>query len=239
MLPCVVLGGGLGRRMQPVTTTLPKVLIPVLGRPFAELQLEWLRREGVRDVLYSIGHLGDQVRTTLGDGSRLGLRITYVDEGTDLRGSAGALRLALDENSLPQEFFLLYGDSYLSADLRAVERRWREAGLPALMTVLRNDGRWDTSNVVLTDGTVLYDKAGATVPRERMRWIDYGLLVLRRQTIADALPQGGRGDLADILHRMSLRGEVAAFEVQDRFFEIGSPAGLAELEAHLRAAARS
>lgn len=235
MLPCLVLGGGLGTRMRAVTTSLPKVLIPVLGRPFAEIQLEWLQREGVRDVVYSIGHLGEQVRGALGDGSRFGLHITYVDEGEDLRGSGGALRLALDEGVLPDEFFVLYGDSYLSANIAAVEQRWREAALPALMTVLRNDGRWDTSNVVLSDGSMVYDKSGTVVDRERTHWIDYGLLVLRRTVVEHEIPPGGRGDLADIIHRLSLGGEVAPFEVKDRFFEIGSPAGLAELEAHLAA----
>lgn len=235
MLPCVVLGGGLGTRMRPHTETVPKVLLPVLGRPFAEVQLEWLHREGVRDVLYSIGYLGEQVRQALGDGSRFGVRITYVDENGDLRGSAGALRLALDESVLPEAFFVIYGDSYLRVSLRAVENRWHESRLPALMTVLRNDGRWDVSNVLLSESGLLYDKYARTIARERMRWIDYGLLIMRRDTIANVMAPHARGDLADVMHELSLGHEVAAYEVTDRFFEIGSSEGLAELEAHLRA----
>jgi NDP-sugar pyrophosphorylase family protein len=220
--------------MRPHTETIPKVLLPVLGRPFAELQLEWLQREGVQEVLYSIGYLGDQVRRALGDGSRFAMRITYVDEGADLRGSLGALRLALDEGVLPEAFFVLYGDSYLFVDLQAVEDRWRESRLRALMTVLRNEGRWDTSNVMLEDGRLVYDKTARLVPPERMHWIDYGLLVMQRETIATALAPHARGDLAELMREMSARGEVAAFEVTERFFEIGSPAGVGELEAYLR-----
>ncbi len=109
MLPCVVLAGGLGTRMRPMTERIPKSLIPVLGRPFAEIQLEWLAAKGVDHVIYCVGYRGGMVESKLGDGERFGLRIVYVDEGDDLRGTAGALRLALDERVLPEAFFVLNG----------------------------------------------------------------------------------------------------------------------------------
>jgi NDP-sugar pyrophosphorylase family protein len=232
VLPCVVLAGGLGTRMRPMTERIPKALIPVMGRPFAELQLEWLAGQGVEHVVYSIGYRADMIRDALGSGERFGLRLEYVDEGDDLRGSGGALRLALDCKLLPARFFVLYGDAYLHVDLAAVEQRWRSSGKPVLMTVLRNLGRWDKSNAVLHDGAVFYDKRadGAS----GMEWIDYGLSVTRADIIAGWLPPGGRGDLADLFHLLSERGDVAGFEVTDRFYEIGSPAGLSELETHLR-----
>jgi NDP-sugar pyrophosphorylase family protein len=232
VLPCVVLAGGLGTRMRPMTERIPKALIPVMGRPFAELQLEWLARQGVLHVVYSIGYRADMIRDALGSGERFGLRLEYVDEGDDLRGSGGALRLALDCKLLPERFFVLYGDAYLHVDLAAVEQRWRSSGKPALMTVLRNFGRWDKSNAVLHDGDVFYDKRAGGA--SGMEWIDYGLSVTRADVVASWLPPGGRGDLADLFHMLSARGDVAGFEVYDRFYEIGSPAGLNELEAHLR-----
>src|SRR5437867_11009090 len=133
MLPCVVLAGGLGTRMLPVTDLIPKALIPVLGRPFAERQLEWLASEGVVDVIYSIGHLGHAVRAALGDGSRFKVRLTYVDEGEDLRGTGGALRLAFDSGALPQAFFVLNGDSYLSVTFADVEAAWHRCNCRVLM----------------------------------------------------------------------------------------------------------
>ena len=233
MLPCVVLAGGLGTRMRPVTERIPKALIPVMGRPFAELQLEWLAGEGIEHVVYSIGYRAAMIRDALGSGERFGLRIEYVDEGDDLRGSGGALRLALDEGVLPDRFFVLYGDSYLRVDFAAVEERWLACGKPALMTVLRNAGRWDRSNAMLRDGLVLYDKR-APQPTAGMEWIDYGLSMTRADTVAEWLAPGERGDLADLFHLLSLRGDLAGYEVSDRFFEIGSPSGLRELEEHLR-----
>lgn len=233
MLPCVVLAGGLGTRMRPMTDHVPKSLIPVLGRPFAELQLDWLAGQGVEQVVYSVGYRADMIREVLGAGERFGLRIDYVDEGDDLRGSGGALRLALDRGALPGQFFVLYGDSYLHVDLDAVEAHWRASRKPALMTVLRNAGRWDTSNAILRDGAVYYDKR-SVAEAPGMEWIDYGLSVTRADIVADWLPSGGRGDLAELFHVLSKRGDVAGFEVTERFYEIGSPAGLSDLEDHLR-----
>jgi NDP-sugar pyrophosphorylase family protein len=232
MLPCVVLAGGLGTRMRPMTETVPKSLLPVLGRPFAELQLQWLASEGVEHVVYSVGYKADMIREALGSGERFGVLIDYVDEGSDLRGSGGALRLALDRNVLPREFFVLYGDSYLRVHLDEVEARWRASRKPALMTVLRNAGRWDRSNAILRDGVVMYDKRAAA-GEPGVEWIDYGLSVTRADTIGGWLPSGGRGDLADLFHLLSKRGELAGFEVADRFYEIGSAAGLADLEDYL------
>src|SRR5437016_6756050 len=155
MLPCVILGGGLGTRMLPHTEAMPKALLPVAGHPFVELQLEWLASQGVRDVLYSTGHKGEMIRECVGDGARFGLHVTYISDGPLLRGTAGALRHALKARVLPEAFFLLYGDSYLTIDLRAVEERWRAAGKPILMTVFENRGRWDQSNASLrADGLV-------------------------------------------------------------------------------------
>jgi NDP-sugar pyrophosphorylase family protein len=234
MLPCVILAGGIGTRMRPLTENIPKVLIPVLGRPFAELQLERLAAQGVQDVLYSIGYRGEMIRETLGDGARFGLRLVFVDEGQQLRGTAGALRLALDEGLLPQAFFLLNGDSYLSLNLADVEAAWRTRGRAVLMTVLRNEGRWDRSNVSLrNDGSVLYDKRLAAEDGRLFEWIDYGLSVVTRDVIARTIPPGGSGDLADIFHSLSIEGHVWGYEATERFYEIGSLEGLRELEAHL------
>ena len=219
--------------MRPATDSLPKPLLPVLGRPFAELQLEWLAREGVTGIVYSIGYRGDMLREALGDGSRFGVRIDYVDEGEDLRGSGGALRLALDLGLLPNAFFVLYGDAYLTVDLASVEATWLALGLPALMTVLRNRGRWDASNARFQDGRVVYDKHRVLSPGQEMEWIDYGLSVLNRGLVAGWLPPGGRGDLADLMHQLSVEGKVGGYEETERFYEIGSPEGLRDFEAYL------
>ena len=204
---------------------LPKTLVPVAGRPFADRQLTWLAKQGVRDVVYCIGYRGDQIRKYVGEGQRWGLQVTFVDEGSNLRGTGGALRLALDQAALAGSFYVLYGDSYLCVDLQRVRAAFRTSGRPALMTVLRNAGRWDRSNADF-DGTLVtrYSKTEGG-----FSWIDCGLSILSREVVF-RIPSGRPADLADLLAQLGREGELAGFEVKQRFYEIGSPEGLKDLE---------
>jgi len=233
---CVVLAGGLGTRMHPRTQTVPKALLPVGGVPFVDHQLRWLAAHGVREVVFSVGYLGDMIEDHVGNGDSFGLPVRYVHEGKELRGTAGALRLALDLGVLDEHFLLTYGDSYLPVNFAEVAQAFAASRLPALMTVFRNEGRWDTSNVAFDSAckrVILYDKSRTLRPVHEFEYIDYGLSALRRETIEQEVPSGVVYDLAQVFHRLSLRGELAGFEVFQRFYEIGSPAGLAELEAQL------
>jgi MurNAc alpha-1-phosphate uridylyltransferase len=244
-MQCVILAGGLATRMRPLTEARPKALLPVAGRPFIDHQLEWLGGHGVTDVVLSIGWRGELLRAHVGEGARFGLRVAYVDEGADLRGTAGALRLALARGALEEAFLVTYGDSFLPVDFAAVWAAFRRAARPALMTVFRNEGRWDTSNVIFEpapdeqampearDGVgrvVLYDKHRRTRPAADFAYIDYGLTALERRVVADEVPAEGKADLAEVFHALSLRGLLAGLEVRERFHEIGSPEGLEELE---------
>lgn len=217
--------------MRPQTDLLPKALIPVRGRPFAFYQLDWLAAEGVSDVVYCIGYRGDMLRHHVGDGGRWGLRVSYVDEGEQLRGTGGALRFAADEGALERSFLVLYADSYLQIRVQPVWAAFQATSLPALMTVYRNDGQWDKSNVVYQDGRVLlYDKEHAA---SDMSYIDYGLTLWSRSVIEERLEPGAVCDLAVLLRDLSNDGQLAGFEAKGRFFEVGSLHGLRDLEAHL------
>lgn len=225
----LILAGGLGTRMRPRTDGLPKALVPVAGRPFAEHQLRLLEANGVRDVVFSIGHLGSMIRDALGDGRRLGVHIRYVDDGDHRRGTGGAVRLFAGSDYADEVFAVLYGDSYLPIRYADVWDAFAACGAPALMTVVENGDRWDTSNATLRpDGMLAYRK-GAGV-QSGMRHIDYGLSVLRKQLVLDRMADGEAGDLADLFTELGERGELAGFEVHDRFYEVGSPAGVADLE---------
>lgn len=233
-MQCVILAGGLGTRIRERSADLPKALIPVLGKPFIDYQLEWLARQGVRSVVLSVGHLGAMIAAAVGDGARFGLSVAYSDEGEKLRGTGGALRLAADLDLLDESFFLLYGDSYLPIDLAPV---WRtsEEGQICTMTVLRNQGRWDRSNVVVRDGRpMLYDKSVPDPAAAGMEHIDYGLSVLRRDVVLNELAPDVKADIADVMHRLSVRGQLRAHEVFERFYEIGSPQGLDDFERYAR-----
>jgi MurNAc alpha-1-phosphate uridylyltransferase len=233
-MQCVILAGGLGTRLRSVTATMPKALVPVAGRPFADHQLTWLKDEGVTNVVYSVGHLGDQIREHVGDGARYGLSVRYVDEGADLRGTGGALRLAYDEGALEPTFGVLYGDSYLTAPLSAVAAEFARRRPAGLMTVYRNENRFDTSNARLSDGWVVaYDKAVDDPVAAGMLWIDYGFSMYERDEIIPLLPAADVVDLAVVQRTLSKQGRLAGYEVTERFYEVGSPEGLAELETFL------
>src|SRR5258708_23342111 len=171
-MQCVILAGGLGTRMHPLTESCPKTLLPVCGRPFAYHQLHWLAREGVRGAVYSIGHTGSMIREYWASEQPPIPSIRYVDEGDQLRGTGGAIRLALEQGVLEESFLIIYGDSFLPVEFTPIWQAFQSSGKPALMTVLRNEGRWDRSNVIYEDGrVVLYDKAANAA----MQYIDYGL----------------------------------------------------------------
>lgn len=237
-MQCVILAGGLGTRMWPDARTVPKTLLPVAGRPFAGWQLSWLAAAGITSVVYSIGHLGQQIRDYVGDGSYWGVAVDYVDEGPQLRGTAGALRLAADSSVLAEDFLVLYGDSWLQVNPAAVMLAARASPMPALMTVYDNAGRWDGSNVIYAAGRVVTYRKGVADPPPEMHWIDYGLLAFRRHLIVSAIPPHGRSDLAPLCSRLADDGRLAGYEVSERFYEIGSPTGRVEADAWLRDSTR-
>lgn len=230
-LPVAVLAGGLATRLQPLTEHVPKILLDVAGRPFAEHQIELLERHGVTSVVYCLGHLGEQVIAALGEGRRWNMTFRYVSDGPKLAGTGGALLRALP--LLGPSFFVMYGDSYLDCDYGAIEAAFRASGKAGLMTVYRNDDRYDRSNVEFEGGRIIrYDKVNRDAA---MRHIDYGLGIL---TSAAFEPWAGSEepfDLAAVYAHLIQNQALVGYEVPQRFYEIGSPEGLEETRALLAA----
>ena len=218
--PVCVLAGGLGTRLGEFSALVPKALMPVAGEPFLFHQLRELAQQGVTSVVLCVGHFGDQIEAAVGS-NRFGLEIEYSYDGPGLDGTLGAIRRA--QHLLASEFFVLYGDTLLTIDYHLARERWTAKGTPALMSVLRNDGQWDTSNAQYVDGYVVaYDKWH---PTPEMRWIDYGLSGLSR-TLLSRCPDAT--DLAELWHALAASRELAGVEVSERFYEIGSPEALDE-----------
>jgi NDP-sugar pyrophosphorylase family protein len=223
VLTVAILAGGLATRLRPVTESIPKSLLEVNGVPFAVHQLRLLRSRGVRNVVLCVGHLGALIQNTIGNGAALGLQVDFSFDGPALLGTAGAVRKALPK--LGDPFFVMYGDSYLPCDYAAIARSFESAGVLGMMTVFRNEGKWDTSNVEFEAGRILaYSKTNRT---PRMRYIDYGLGVFRAEAFQGVSAGEGR-DLTELYADLLQRKQLAAFEVRERFYEIGSPAGLRE-----------
>lgn len=229
MLPVAILSGGLATRLRPLTESIPKALIELNGEPFLAHQLRLLSSRGIERVVLCVGYRGEMIRDYVGDGGRFGLRAETLFDGPTLLGTAGAVRRALP--LLGENFFVLYGDSYLPCDYSAIAETFLRSGKRGLMTVFRNEGCFDASNVEFRDGRILrYDKKNAT---PAMYHIDYGLGAFRADVFA-AIPDGEPRDLATIYQELLRFDDLAAFDVPERFYEIGSLRGLEETAEYLR-----
>ena len=228
-LPVAILAGGLATRLRPITEKVPKLLVEVAGEPFFSHQLRLLQKAGLRRLVLCVGHLGEKIVEAYGDGAPWGVRIDYSFDGPQLLGTGGALIRALP--LLGPAFFVLYGDSYLPIDYLAVGESFLRSGRLGLMTVYENRERYDASNVWFEDGRIrVYDKR-SRVPQ--MHHIDYGLGAFQAAAFAGC-PRDEVVDLAQVQQQLVARGELAGYELAQRFYEIGSPAGLAELNVLLR-----
>lgn len=224
--PICILAGGRGTRLGERTREVPKPLIEVAGEPFLIHQLRLLAAHGAREVVLCVGYRGEAIESRIGE-LQFGVRIAYSHDGPGLDGTLGAVRRALP--LLGERFLVLYGDTYLRLDYLLVSHAWCESGLPALMTVLRNHGRWDTSNARYRHNRVLaYDKRR---PRADMRWIDYGLGGLLAGAVHSVAES--ESDLATLYSELARRGELYGHPTSRRFYEIGTPHALEEAEAFL------
>jgi len=217
----VILAGGLATRLHPLTERVPKSLILIQGKPFLQYQIELLKRYGITDLLLCTGFLGNRIKLWFDDGQKFGVRIQYSEEKNGLLGTGGALKNA--EEFLGNEFFVMYGDSYLFLDYQEVIDYFHESDTLGLMVVYKNHNKYDKSNVIVENGFVkVYDKS-TTSPG--MIYIDAGLSVLKKEVLA-FFSLDKPFPLDDIFQYLISRKELAVFETKQRFYEIGSIGGL-------------
>ena len=230
-MQAVVLSGGLGTRLGARTRDVPKALLPIAGRPFLAWLVEALVRSGYSQLLLCIGHHGDQIVDFLGTGHSFGLDVTYSKDGERLLGTGGAIRLALSRDLLAETFLVTYGDSYLPFDY-AAPLRDLDAHPEALGTisVFENRGAWDASNCAIGHGLVLRYEKG--VQDSALTHIDYGAIALRRSVFDEQPPHVAFG-LDTLQHRLAKAGQLRAYEAEERFYEVGSERGIADLELKL------
>lgn len=227
-IPVAILAGGLATRLRPITEKIPKSLVPVAGKPFLAHQLELLHSRGICHAVLCAGHLGEMIQRDFGS-EKFGIKLEYSFDGPKLLGTGGAIKQALPQ--LGKEFFVLYGDSYLPTDYAPIADAFHRSGKPALMTVYRNEGKFDTSNVVFADGQIkLYDKK---LKLPEMQYIDYGLSLFK-SSVFDSYAADQPFDLAEVMTQLARTQQLAGYEVRERFYEMGKPEGLAELETILK-----
>lgn len=222
----VILAGGLATRLRPLTEHIPKSLINIHGEPFIAHQLRLLKKQGIQRVIICTGYLGEMIEKYVGNGDRFQLQIDYSFDGNLLLGTAGAIKNALPK--LPEKFFILYGDSFLTCNYQDVQHAFNRQNKPALMTIFHNQDQWDKSNIEFHDNEIVsYDKKNQT---PAMTYIDYGLAILKKSLFNSATPS----DLADLYQALLQEKRLAAFPVNERFYEIGSLTGIVQLEHHLK-----
>jgi NDP-sugar pyrophosphorylase family protein len=229
LLPVCILAGGMGTRLGEVAGSTPKSLVEVAGAPFIHHQLRLLARHGADRVVLCVGHLGELIERSAGDGGDFGLSISYSHDPPGLAGTAGAVRGALPQ--LGDSFLVLYGDTYLRIDYADFAASFLRSGLPAQMAVLRNEGRWNPSNTDFDDKLVVRHQKGD--PDSAMEWIDYGLGAFRAEVFNSGA--GARAaDLAEVYSELAAESRLGGYVAERRFYEIGTPEALAETDSFLR-----
>jgi NDP-sugar pyrophosphorylase family protein len=232
-VPCVILAGGLATRMLPMTADRPKILLPVAGEPFAAHQLRWLASQGIRRVIIAIGHLGEQVEDFVGDGRSFGLEVAYSRDGDTPLGTGGALRRAVDLHGITGAVVVMYGDSYLDVDIDEVLGTFYRSNREALMVVYRDVEGLEVPNAAFDGVLVRYAKGSPSPVAAGLDHVDYGLSVIDSDVIRARIPPRTPADLAALQMELAHEHRLAGHLATERFYEIGSSRGLADLERHI------
>lgn len=240
----VILAGGPGRRMRPLSSVVPNPLVRVDGRPFLAHQLDIVRANGIRRVVLCVGHLAGKVQGYFRDGSAFGIEIVYSDDGQHLLGTAGALRKA--RRLLDEAFFVMYGDTYTVVQYPRIWsyfQRFNRLGL----VVLNHAGGADDLPVCTVRGG-LVTRCAADAESRRLRalartargpdapavFLDTGLSVLRREALA-LVPPRRHTDLPTLFNTLAGRGQLLALRTDSLTHSIASQAGLSEFRHYLAA----
>ncbi len=216
----VILAGGLGTRLRPITERIPKPMVSIHGRPYLEYQINYLRRSGLVDILLVTGYLGEQVEAYFRDGRKFGVSLTYVQEDV-IRGTGGALKCA--EKYLADEFLIVYGDSFLPISHADFLSSFRVSQKSGMIVAYDNRNNTDVKNNVELDerGLVLrYDKEHNDA---RLRYVESGVLALKKSVIG-FIPREKVVSLEiEIFPRLIAERELAAYVTRERFYDIGTP----------------
>jgi NDP-sugar pyrophosphorylase family protein len=231
MIPSVaILMGGLGTRIQALSSSTPKSLIKIASRPFIDWQLDYLEDQGVQDVVLCLGHLGQDIENHIHNHPRKKLNIKLSYDGPKPLGTGGAIINAL--HLLTEDFFVIYGDSYFSESfsLKKMYEVYQQSSIPACMAIFHNQQNFDRSNVDFDQAPFIQYKKSKK--QNSMEWIDYGISILSKKLL-EPLPKALGIDLADFFQEISYKNQMIGFPATERFYEIGSYEGIAATETWL------
>ena len=220
-MQAVILAGGIGSRLRPITDSIPKPMVRVGGKPFLEHLLKYGASQGVDEFVLCIGHLAEKIMTYFGDGSNRGLSIVYSEE-TEPLGTAGALKNALQ--LLEDRFLVLYGDTWLPVSYMDIINELEASDADAVMTVAPSDRASPNARF---EGTLIvaYDKLGRL---PKLNAVDAGILALRRKILET--PTRETSLELDIYPRLISNRRLLAHQTFSSFVDIGTLEGLARAE---------
>jgi NDP-sugar pyrophosphorylase family protein len=221
MIKVAILAGGLGKRLGSLTLDTPKSMININNKPFIEWQLNLLSKKGVREVVLCTSHHSQIIKDYVKDGKRFNIEVKYSDDGPGQLGTGGAIKNAIE--LLGDSFMVIYGDSYLDIDFAEVEKGFGDSNLPAMMTIYKNKGKYDLSNVLFE--TSIIKKYSKNKVNSNFQHIDFGLSLFKRE-VFNEIKEGSYFDLADLCEELAENGKLAGFEVKNRFYEVGSKEGI-------------
>jgi mannose-1-phosphate guanylyltransferase len=216
----VILVGGEGTRLRPLTSGLPKPIVPLVDRPFIAYMLEWLRGHGVDDVVMSCGFLATQLREVLGDGSQFGVKLRYVEE-PEPRGTGGALKFA--EALLDERFLVLNGDVLTDIDLGAQITQHDRTGARATLALVPVDDPTAYGLVRLADDGAVTEFVEKPRPDEvDTNMISAGAYVLQREILQLVPPDRNVSIEREVWPALVADG-LYGFESDSYWLDIGTP----------------
>lgn len=224
----VILAGGRGTRLMPLTANIPKPLIPVNGQPFLFWQLRYLKDQGISRVLLLVSHLGEMIRAHFSSQPIEGLQIQFAFESEPL-GTGGALKAALP--LLEDRFWLVNGDSFLPIDLKEMEKFASLQPVPAIMAVLTNLSEVPVPGNIQLSGEIVsaYRKnAGIELG---FSCVDAGLYQISKKLISSV--PAGKFDLEAYWPKLIQSGSLRAHRIIQPFFDIGTPERLRKFEERI------
>ena len=222
-MQALILAGGEGTRLRPLTSTTPKPVVPLVDRPFISYMLEWLRGHGVTEAILSCGFTADGVRSVLGDGSALGISLRYMEEPQPL-GTGGALKFA--EELLDERFFMLNGDVLTDIDLTAQLRQHEATGARATLALVAVEDPSAYGLVRRNEDTSVTE----FVEKPRQDEIDTNLInagayILERDVLADMPPAGRRVSIEREVFPHLVGNGLFGYEASAYWLDIGTPEG--------------
>ncbi len=224
----MILAGGLGTRLRPLTENIPKPMVQVAGKPFLDYELRFLLKNGFQKFLICAGYKSKVIEDYFHGGDALKISISYSKEPDQLLGAAGALKNAT--SLLEPEFMVTYGDSFLRMDYAQFIDDFHSLGKLGTMAVLENHNQFGKSDLKVQNGLVTkYDKSG-TDPE--LTWINFGATLLQKIAL-EYIPEGRAVGEEEFYGKLIKRNELAAFPTFDRFYEIGTVSGLREFQKFL------